>query len=280
METLPPTHYFPSPARRLSMREKQVHTSIQPLEDSRYNCNPFSKCMFLAAMFVPRLCLQLHLGAGERQLSPSRSEITTITVPQSLSSLEGPELSCSSTEMSWESWPSSKPFTSTVGGALGSVRPLSRYVCECVVSPAVDDAPCNSSLTQHDPVWAHVLLLHACRLVQRFRTAPPLSREERQAQDELCGTTTASPDEPIIANRPLPQQAGKVEGASSSAQSEGSSSEMAPTASTQSRMPRVSSPSESGSDNSIAERAEQLISDRCATVTGNIIGYKYHLNRP
>ena len=31
-------------------------------------------------------------------------------------------------------------------------------------------------------------------------------------------------------------------------------------------MPRVSSTSESGSDNSIAERAEQLISDRCATV--------------
>lgn len=117
LEPLPPTHYFPSPARKLSKREQQVRSPVQLLEGSQY-----------VSLAAHRLlsCPQLHLAVGG-QFSPSRSEITAPTVPKTLSSLEGPHLSCSSTETSWESWPSSKPSTPTGGGVLG-LRPLSRCV--------------------------------------------------------------------------------------------------------------------------------------------------------
>ena len=101
-------------------------------------------------------------------------------------------------------------------------------------------------------------------MVERFRCGPPLSREERQTRGSLCSsTTTSDPCEPVGARGPLPLQAGEVEGLTSPVQSEGSGSSKGPASvSTQSRMPRVSGTSEGGSDSSITERVEELISER------------------
>ena len=107
-------------------------------------------------------------------------------------------------------------------------------------------------------------MLSAHRMVQRFRCGPPLSREERQSQESFSSTTTANPCEPVRAHGPLPQQAGEVEGPSSSlVQSEDStSSGVTATVSTTSRMPCVSTGDGDSDSSDIAARAEQLISDR------------------
>lgn len=103
---------------------------------------------------------------------------------------------------------------------------------------------------------AHSLTSH--RMVQRFRCGPPLSREERQSQESFSSTTTANPCGPVRAHGPLALQAGEVEGPSSPVQPEDSTSSEV-TVSTTSRIPRVST---GDCESDIAERAEQLISDR------------------
>ena len=44
LEPLPPTHYFPSPARKLNKREQQVRSPVQLLEGSQYASSCSSVC--------------------------------------------------------------------------------------------------------------------------------------------------------------------------------------------------------------------------------------------
>ena len=101
------------------MREKQVGT----------RSDEATLGVLLAATLFVYLhpCTKLHLSAEGRQFSPSRSKGAPVVAPQSLASLEAPAFPSSSTDTSWESWPSSKPSTSAGGGASG-LLPLSRCV--------------------------------------------------------------------------------------------------------------------------------------------------------